>query len=317
MIAETADHDLREGGTWTPSQRLKNALIAGLVAVTLLLVDRIPERLLLALGRRLGATVNLLFPRLRAAARSNLARVLPEPETARASRDAFACAGENLALCLLLRRRGSSASRFVQVSAEAGRLLEHARAAGRGVVFISAHHGPFELLPVAVSELGHPCSVVVRESYDPRLDRLVDAHRHLHGVAVIHRGHPGAATRIVRALRENRIVGFLPDLESRVPSTAVRFMGRSAAFPTGPQRIAARTGARIVVGWLERCSTAGRPSFVARIKEIQCAGDSEQAQADTIALTLERGILTPSRALGSRFAAADWLGWLRESPRER
>jgi KDO2-lipid IV(A) lauroyltransferase len=38
------------------------------------------------------------------------------------------------------------------------------------------------------------------------------------------------------------------DLRSRVPSIEAPFLGRSAATPVGPARIALRTGARVVVG---------------------------------------------------------------------
>ena len=129
--------------------------------------------------------------------------------------------------------------------------------------------------------------MVVRESYDPRLDGVIDAHRVARGLAVIHRGRPGASFRIVRALRSGKPVGFLPDLGGRVPSIQVQFLGELTAFPVGPQQIAQRLGAPLVIGTLYR-NREGAP-FGLRIDEV----DTEAPLADLtqrVASLLEQAI---------------------------
>jgi KDO2-lipid IV(A) lauroyltransferase len=160
---------------------------------------------------------------------------------------------------------------------------------GRGAVFISAHLGPFELLPAAIAELGVCPAIVVRESYDPRLDAWVDHHRHSRGIVVIHRGAPGAAVRIVRALRAGQPVGFLPDLGGRVPQIPTNFLGRRTGFAVGPQQIAQRMGAPIVVGTLRRLPGPG-PRHTLSIERVETTGTLAEL-TQRVARTLERAIL--------------------------
>lgn len=244
--------DVREGGRWSFGQRVKNWLILRAVQSALWVADRTPPRALLCAGRCLGGCLYWLAARLRARAQNRAALCFDASRVAQLVRASFVRMGENLGLCLLLRRRGVVASQFVSLDATAESTLYEAVAAGRGVVFVSAHLGPFELLAARVAELGVGPAVVVRESYDPRLDASVDAHRTLRGLTVIHRGKPGAGARILRALRQGKPVGFLVDIESRVPSVKHDFLGKPSMIPLGPQRLCQLTGAELVVGTLRR-----------------------------------------------------------------
>jgi lauroyl/myristoyl acyltransferase len=161
--------------------------------------------------------------------------------------------------------------------------------------------------------------VVVRESYDPRLDPLVDSHRHQRGVEVIHRGRPGAAFRIVRVLRQGRPVGFLSDLGGRVARAPTHFLGWVVDMPIGPTFIAVRTRAPLLVGTLSPAiSVSGRPPshlplsgptrYVLTIRQSEAS--DEPALRQKVA-----------HELGERIRAArhHWLGiasgfpWLRDN----
>lgn len=269
--------DLRRKGRWGPLQRLKNAVIYQVIRLALELLDRAPASLLRNLGRYLGQLAHGVLWRGRALARQNLAQSLPELEPRRAARETFRQAGENLARILLLRRPDFRVLDHVHIPEEARTMLEQALAEGRGAVFVSAHLGPFEWLPAAIAELGFEPSVVVRESYDPRLDPIVDAHRVARGIEVIHRGHPGAAMRIVRALRAGRLVGFLPDLGGRVPSVRARFLSRTTPLAVGPQRIARRAFAPLFVGTL--APTGALDGFELQLQRIEIADELVMTQS--------------------------------------
>jgi KDO2-lipid IV(A) lauroyltransferase len=157
------------------------------------------------------------------------------------------------------------------------------------VIFVSAHLGPFEGIAAAVAELGYRPAVIVRESYDPELDDLVDDHRRRRGLTVIHRGSPRAALSIIRALRAGQPVGFLPDLGGRVPSVEVCFLGEAVAFPVGPQLIAVRTGAPLLIGTLKRSSGSG-PRHELTLERIQ-PGKDVVCLTHRVASALERAIL--------------------------
>lgn len=240
--------DVRVGGSWKTAQRVKNACIRRAVVVALFLVDRVPARALVFAGGWLGRVCHLVLRHLREHARTVAQSVYPRAVANHLVRACFRRAGENLAVTLLLRRPSTRASDWVEVDADTERTL----ASAGGAVAVSAHLGAFELIPAVVSELGLRASVVVRESYDPLLDPIVDRHRHARDVEVIHRGRPHAALRSLRALRKGRLLGILPDIGGRVPSTAVTFLGKTRRLPHGPARLATRADVPLLVCTLER-----------------------------------------------------------------
>jgi Kdo2-lipid IVA lauroyltransferase/acyltransferase len=276
----------RAGEVWTTGQRVKNDAIHVVLRVALRCADRTPARWLLALGRALGWITHLTCGSLRDRARENLALALPGRPSAELARASFVRAGENLARCLLLRRPEVHALDFVHVPEDSRAVLTATLAEGRGAVFVSAHLGPFELLAAALAELGLHPAVVVRESYDARLDPLVDRHRVERGVQVIHRGRPGAPLRVLRALRAGSPVGFLPDLGGRVPTQPAELLGLRVDLPVGPQRIAARAGCPVLVGTLAPGSAG--PRFELRISRV--ADGAEAALGAAIAAELSARI---------------------------
>ena len=281
--------DRRFGEKWTLAQTTKNAVIRAAVAVALSVVDRLPARVLLALGELAGhVTARLARAALREAsdrvALSSL-DVAPD-ETARA---AFANAGRNAALCALLRREAFRARDEVVVSDAALSVLRGALAEGRGALVVSAHLGPFELIPAALVEAGLAPSIVVRESYDPALDPVVDAHRRRRGIEVIHRGQPFAARRVLRALGRGCPVGVLPDLVGRgVPAEPVEFLGRSTPFPVGLERLARAARCPILVGTLTPAPSGARFELVIERIEHLAGASLTQRVADGVARAIVR-----------------------------
>jgi KDO2-lipid IV(A) lauroyltransferase len=295
-----SDHrDLRQGGRWSAAQRLKNDVLYAVITAGFRVADMLPRRALLFLGRLTGWLAHAAAYRLRRVARANLSRFwAPAQARARAARS-FVHAGENLAYCLLLRRSSVRAADLVLVRDAALAELDAALEVGRGVVFISPHLGPFEAIAARVAELGKRPVVVVRESYDPRLDAWVDAHRTGRGIEVIHRGAPGAGRRIVRALRDGRPVGFLPDLGSRVASAPTEWLGARLDFPVGPQQLAARLACPIVVGALVPRADDG-PPFELEMCRISAASTGTAELTQRVASALGERILN---------AAEHWL-WM-------
>ena len=225
------------------SQELKNWFVRALLERAVGLVDQLPESALLALGAGLGRAARLVMAEGRRTAEARAARCLPPGNPPpRRERIVRTTPGSILARCALLRRPAVRALGAVHVGwTRGGR--SRITAERRGAIVVSAHLGPFEAIAAAVAELGHEPAVVVRESYDPRLNSLVDRHRLERGIQVIHRGASRSAFSIVRALRAGQPVGFLPDLGARVPSIELSFLGETIAFPVGPQLVALRTGA--------------------------------------------------------------------------
>ncbi|MEZ4374599.1 MAG: hypothetical protein R3B07_27525 [Polyangiaceae bacterium] len=253
-LQELALRDVREGGTWSRRQRLKNAALRVTVRAALWCADRLPATWLTGALGGLGWLVHWISGSVRRQTRRNLQQAGVDPTL---SCEVWRNGGRNLGRCLLLRRPGAIAEQ-VEVDSTSAACLEQAIDDGRGVVFVSLHLGPFEWLAARIAESwrasgrGAPGpAILVRESYDPGLDPLVDQHRVARGLEVIHRGKPGASARILRALKQGRPVGFLPDLGGRVRSERVQWLGGLAELPVGPLRLAERTGAQLLIGYLE------------------------------------------------------------------
>lgn len=251
-FSRAAERDLRLGGRWSPRQRVKNDVLYVLVTAALAIARRLPGRLLRALGRALGLVAWAAVPGARRIATENVARAMPELEprargafVRRVYRELGALLGETVAS---LDER-PPALPFLPGAREC---LAAAIAEGRGVVFASAHLGPWEHVASSLVAAGIPLTVVAREPYDPRLASIYEQLRARRGVRTIYRGASGAGIALVRVLRRGEVLGVPMDLASRVESVDVPFLGRPAPTPVGPARLAIRTGAAVVVGTAER-----------------------------------------------------------------
>jgi KDO2-lipid IV(A) lauroyltransferase len=287
----TDPDDLRSGGRWALRQRAKNDALWLLASLALGACRPLPASVLRWLGRRLGLAAVLLAPGARRTALANLARVFPalrERERQALVRRCFATLGEVLGETVAM--LGSRPVGLLEIDAPTRRVFQQALAEGRGVVFASAHLGPWERVAASLAAAGVPLVVLARESYDPRFTRLYARLRERHGLEVIWRGEPGAAARILRTLRGNRVLGVPMDLRSRVASCEAPFLGHGAPTAIGPARLALRTGAPVVVGSAIPASgggdgrvevtatpvqTAGLPGDMAGARELTCRMNAE------------------------------------------
>jgi KDO2-lipid IV(A) lauroyltransferase len=241
--------DLRSGGRWAPGQRAKNDALWLLASLALGACRPLPARVLRWVGRRLGVAAWVVARGARRTALANLARVfpsLPEDEREALVLRCFATLGEALGETVAMLGRRPVA--MLDVDGPTRQVFQRALAEGRGVVFASAHLGPWERVAASLAAAGVPLVVLARESYDPRFTRLYARLRETYGLEVIWRGQAGAAARILRALRRNRVLGVPMDLRSRVASCDAPFLGHEAPTAIGPARLALRTGAQVIVG---------------------------------------------------------------------
>jgi KDO2-lipid IV(A) lauroyltransferase len=249
-VSDLARIDVREGGRWTLAQRAKNDVLWLLASVAVATLGRLPPRALRAVGVALGTLAHAIVWPARRIAEDNVARVFPELDrrarralVARAYRTLGGYLGE--AVAMLDPARIVVPLPFADGARE---VLDLAISEKRGVLFASAHLGPWERVAATLVMSDVPFTAVAREAYDPRLTRLYDRLRGGRGLATVYRGAPGAAAGLLRTLRRGHVLGIPMDLASRVPSVEVPFLGRPARTPVGPARLALRTGAAVVVG---------------------------------------------------------------------
>ncbi|MBI5512280.1 MAG: alpha/beta hydrolase fold domain-containing protein [Deltaproteobacteria bacterium] len=257
-----------------PSGALRHArhtLVDRAVGALFSLAGRLPERWCLALGRMLGVMAFLVAGALRRTGHGNLRRVFPGMPTLARSRLLLGVGrrlGEAAAWTFLVARGAVPLERLVVVPPEARAALGPAP---RGTVLATGHLGPWELLGATLASLGHETLAVVRRTRNDALARRVTALRAALGFQELPRG-PTVAVGCVRALRRGALVGLLGDQSSDPRSTLVPFLGSAAPTPVGPALLARRTGARLVVAWLERREGSG---WTLRAQEVPVAARDE------------------------------------------
>jgi KDO2-lipid IV(A) lauroyltransferase len=120
-----------------------------------------------------------------------------------------------------------------------------AQARGKGVVFLTAHLGGWEVASFAHSLYGHSMDIVMRPLDNPYVNALVDRYRTLHG----NRTFPKQdfARGLLTALRKGATVGILMDTNMTPPQGAfVDFLGVPACTATGLARVALHTDAAVL-----------------------------------------------------------------------
>ena len=130
--------------------------------------------------------------------------------------------------------------------------LEHylaAEALGRGVLVLTGHLGAWELSSFYHSLMGHPMGMVIRRLDNRRLDEFVNSIRCLHGNRVLHKDD--FARGLLTAMHEGGAVGILMDTNMTPPQGEfVKFFEISACTASGLARIALKTGAAVLPGFM-------------------------------------------------------------------
>jgi Kdo2-lipid IVA lauroyltransferase/acyltransferase len=209
-----------------------------------------PRPLSRAFAIGIGQVVYLLHFRLRQVGMRNLAMVFPEKtvaERARILRGVFTSLGRQLAeLCQFPKYTAENIDEVVAYDGLEN--YERAYAGGKGVLFLTAHFGGWELSAFAHSLHGHWLHVVMRPMDNEYLDRLLQRYRSMHG------NKPVAKDDFVRgllaAMKAGETVGILMDTNMTPPQGIfVDFFGIPACTASGLARIALRTDAAVVPGF--------------------------------------------------------------------
>ena len=118
---------------------------------------------------------------------------------------------------------------------------------GKGVLFLTAHFGNWELSSFAHGVYGYPLNFIVRELDNRLLDVFINSYRCRSGGRAIEKRD--AAREVLRALHRGEAVGILADQNMASSEGAfVDFFGHLACTTTAPARFARKTGAPIVFG---------------------------------------------------------------------
>jgi len=122
---------------------------------------------------------------------------------------------------------------------------QRAYARGKGVLFLTAHFGGWELSAFSHSMHGHWMHVVMRPLDNEYLDRMTREYRTMHGNKVVDKDD--FVRGLLSAMKAGEVVGVLMDTNMTPPQGIfVNFFGIPACTASGLARIALRTDAAVV-----------------------------------------------------------------------
>lgn len=209
-----------------------------------------PRPVARAFAIAIGRVVYLLHFRLRQVGMRNLAMALPaksETERARILRGVFTSLGRQLAeLCQFPKYTKDNVDDVVVYDGLEN--YEQAYARGKGVLFLTAHFGGWELSAFTHSLHGHWLHVVMRPMDNEYLDQMLQSYRTMHGNKVVPKDE--FVRGLLAAMKAGETVGILMDTNMTPPQGVfVDFFGIPACTASGLARIALRTDAAVVPGF--------------------------------------------------------------------
>lgn len=209
----------------------------------------LPRPLARAAAISLSWVIYILHSRLRWVGMRNLALAFPEKtprERAKILRGEFTSLGRQLAeVCLFPKYTLKNINTVIVYDGFEN--YERAFARGKGVLFLTAHFGGWELSAFAHSLHGHPMHVVMRPMDNVYLDNMIRAYRTMHGNTMVDKDD--FVRGLLSAMKQGEVVGILMDTNMTPPQGIfVDYFGIPACTASGLAKIALRTDAAVVPG---------------------------------------------------------------------
>ncbi|MGH8785893.1 MAG: lysophospholipid acyltransferase family protein [Cupriavidus necator] len=137
-----------------------------------------------------------------------------------------------------------------QVLCDDWEVIERALAEGRGLIMLTPHLGCFELAARYAAER-ISLTIMFRPHRKAQLRNLLQTVRDTSSLKAVPATSQGVRS-FVRALRQGEAVGLLPDHAPKGDGVWVPFFGRMAYTMTLPGKLAAQTGAPLIIAAGER-----------------------------------------------------------------
>ncbi|MDE2058952.1 MAG: lysophospholipid acyltransferase family protein [candidate division NC10 bacterium] len=215
----------------------------------------LPSSLAYSIGEGLGSVLYRVDHKHRLIAQENLRRAfngeLSSREIAKLTRLTFINLGRTVVeTCRILKIDRENFREFIRI--EGYEHFQQAKRRGKGIIYITAHLGSWELLPLASALMGEPLSIVTRPLDNPYLDRVITRLRTAWGTRVLAKKlvMPG----LVQALLRGESVGILMDQNiTWKEGVFVDFFGMPACTAFAPALLALRTDASVLPAAIVRC----------------------------------------------------------------
>ncbi len=151
--------------------------------------------------------------------------------------------------------------------------FEKAQAKGKGVMFLTAHLGAFDLQVTNMALRGLNPNIIGTALKDERLNEMLWQYRNAFGAVAIERGKE--SVRLFKALKSGGSIAILIDQDTKVKSRFVDFFGMKAATPIGATVLALRTGAAVVPTYIYLDKKGKQQMHILPEIPLELTGDEE------------------------------------------
>jgi len=231
---------------------LKDRLLVRVVRGLSWALAKLPPGLAYAIGRRLGWIYGHIMRYHRSDAIDALTRAFPEKSASEIT-GIVNRMYLNLGMNIIDSFRMAADDKSVHAVTEVANLelLQAAYAEGRGVVFLTAHTGSWEILPTVGPLFGFDTDIVVKKIRPDALNDYLVEIRRKNGCEMI----PAKKSfmQCLRSLKKKRVLGFMLDQNMTRPNGIfVNFFGRPACTTPGAALLAFAAKCPVVPVFAER-----------------------------------------------------------------
>jgi Kdo2-lipid IVA lauroyltransferase/acyltransferase len=145
----------------------------------------------------------------------------------------------------------------------------------RGIVFLTAHFGSWELAIQAISVYREvPVCTIAKTQSNILVDKVINRWREAYGLKIVPMGV--SVREILRTLQQKGIVAMAADQAAAKESIAVEFFGRHVPTFQGPAVFSLKTGAPILLGCAVRQKDGTYRMHLVHVRSNDLADASEE-----------------------------------------
>jgi len=153
-------------------------------------------------------------------------------------------------------------------------VVDKTLAAGRGVILVTAHYGAFDIMGQYIVHQGYDSWLLVGRTTSHFVHNAVTYLRKSNGWHIEQVDEPGSVRRMMKALKEGKLVSMVIDRDWTGNGVKTSFFGAETSLPNGHIRMALSTGAEIITVMTPRLP-GDRYGFILRHVPLQRTGDRE------------------------------------------
>ncbi|MGQ9729791.1 MAG: lysophospholipid acyltransferase family protein [Candidatus Zipacnadales bacterium] len=229
------------------------------------------------LGNLAGAVLYLLTPHRQRLADRNLMAAFGDDLSPRDRKQIRLAVCRNVCKVFLELFKASTLTRTQLCQAvplEGTKRLHDALRRGHGVMIITAHLGNWELLGARIAAEGFHAAAVARDASDVGVASVINRARESTGLKVIGKKD---IKKMTQHLRQNGMLGILPDQHARKASIRLEFLGQPAWCIRSPALLALRTGCALLPAFCLRAPDESLCCYVLEEIRVDDLVDREEA----------------------------------------